>query len=58
MLGGAGGGNGRWGRLWASSQGRLPPCHFWVQNSEEAENSKFKPSISGHHEDKFIRIEG
>lgn len=36
----------------------FPHATFGVQNSEEAENSKFKPSVSGHHEDKFIRIEG
>lgn len=30
---------------WAPSQGGLALCHFWEQNSEGGENSKFKPRI-------------
>lgn len=34
-----------------------PCCHFQVQNSEEVKNSKFKATISSHHEDTVVRLE-
>ena len=42
---------------WAPSQGGLALCHFWEQNSEGGENSKFEPRILGHQGDRFVRIE-